>query len=57
MKKQSRIIKFSISIRKETRELLDQRANEENRSRSSMIDIICNQELKKSKKEIISLQR
>lgn len=47
--KKSRIVKFSISIRKETQELLDQKANEDNRSRSAMIDTICWEALKKNK--------
>lgn len=46
-----RIVKFSISIRQETRQLLDQLANEENRSRSSMIDTICNDYIKRKVKK------
>lgn len=41
MRKPSRLVKFSISIRKDTRTLIDKLANQENRSRSSMIDIAC----------------
>lgn len=41
MKNKSRLTKFSICIRKETLELIDQKANEDNRSRSAMIDMIC----------------
>lgn len=52
-KKQSRLVKFSIAIRKETLALIDQKANEENRSRSAMIDVICSKELKiKSENEV-----
>lgn len=45
-----RIVKFSVSIRQETQLLIDQIANDENRSRSSMIDIICNDFCKKKRK-------
>jgi len=48
-KKHNRLVKFSIAIRKTTQEMIDQKANEENRSRSAMIDIICEKELKKDK--------
>lgn len=51
MEKQSRIVKFSICIRKETRALIDKLANQENRSRSSMIDVICYDTCKKELKE------
>lgn len=51
MEKQSRIVKFSICVRKETRELIDKLANQENRSRSSMIDMVCNENCKKQLKE------
>jgi len=50
--KKSRIVKFSISIRKDTQALIDQKANEENRSRSAMIDMICSEALKKGKQDI-----
>lgn len=54
MEKQSRIVKFSISIRKETRTLIDKIANQENRSRSSMIDVgmteVCKKLLTQDKK-------
>jgi len=45
MKNKSRLTKFSICIRKETLELIDQKANEDNRSRSAMIDMICHSTL------------
>lgn len=51
MEKQSRIVKFSICIRKETQALLDKLANQENRSRSSMIDVLCFDNGKKLLKE------
>lgn len=47
MEKQSRIVKFSISIRKDTRTLIDKLANQENRSRSAMIDVVCTDACKK----------
>lgn len=40
-KKISRLVRFGITIRKETMELVDKMANEQNRSRSSMIDVLC----------------
>lgn len=49
MEKPTRLVKFSISIRKETRQLIDQLANEKNRSRSCMIDVICSEYCKKNK--------
>jgi len=39
MEKEGRIVKFSICIKKETRTLIDKLANQENRSRSAMIDV------------------
>lgn len=50
MEKPQRLVKFSISIRKETRSLIDQLANENNRSRSCMIDMICAEYCKKKNK-------
>jgi len=47
MEKFTRLIKFSISIRKETQTLIDKLANQENRSRSSMIDVVMNDVCKK----------
>ncbi len=44
--KQSRLVKFSIAIRKDTLVLIDQKAQQENRSRGAMIDVICEKELK-----------
>lgn len=46
-----RLIKFSISIRQETRQLVDVIANDENRSRSSMIDLIIHEYCKKKQKK------
>lgn len=44
--KTEKLVKFSICVRKETREMIDLESNEQNRSRSSMVDIICNENLK-----------
>lgn len=54
MKEPHRLVKFSIAIRKETRTLIDKLANQENRSRSAMIDVgmseICKKLLNQDKK-------
>lgn len=54
MKEPYRLVKFSIAIRKETRTLIDKLANQENRSRSAMIDVgmieICKKLLNQEKK-------
>lgn len=44
-KKKSRLVKFTIAIRRTTLTLIDIKANEENRSRSNLIDIICEKNL------------
>lgn len=43
-------VKFSISIRKDIQTLLDERAFETSRSRSSVIELLCLDALKKKPK-------
>jgi metal-responsive CopG/Arc/MetJ family transcriptional regulator len=51
MEKLERLVKFSISMRKETQQLVDQIANDNNRSRSCMIDMICMEYFDKKKEK------
>lgn len=41
MKKKKDLSRFSVAIRSQTREKIDQMANKENRSRSNLIDMAC----------------
>ena len=51
MSKRKRSHVFSITLREQTRKRIDEMANEENRSRSALIDIACDFYYNHKKKE------
>lgn len=40
-KKETRLVRFTVAVRKNTRTNIDKMANQENRSRSAMVDVAC----------------